>query len=112
MSEIIQDNDPFTQPSFSLENRLRRFGWNLAWAFLFLPTPRQLNAWRRWLLRRFGAKLGAGVNVRSSVRVWAPWNLEMGDLSSIADGVTVYSMAPVRLGKNVVVSQGSHLCAG
>lgn len=56
--------------------------------------------------------MGTGTNVRSSVKVWAPWNLVMEDLSSMGDGVNVYSMALITLGRRVVVSQGAHLCAG
>ncbi|MBS1722245.1 MAG: WcaF family extracellular polysaccharide biosynthesis acetyltransferase [Armatimonadetes bacterium] len=112
MPEIIQDNDPYTQPSFSLANRMRRFLWNFACLLLFRPTPRQLNAWRASVLRMFGAKIGQGCNVRATAKIWAPWNLEMGDFSAIADDVNVYSMAVIKLGSKVVVSQGAHLCSG
>jgi len=52
------------------------------------------------------------VHVYPSARIWAPWNLEIGDESGVADGVTLYSQGRITLGKRVVVSQGSYLCAG
>lgn len=110
--EIIPKEDPYTKPSFSLTNRLRRLLWNTVCAVLFRPTPRQFFGWRVFLLRLFGAKIGKQCYIRSSVKIWAPWNLEMGDQSTFADGVTVYSMAKITLGDKVVVSQGTHLCSG
>lgn len=112
MSEIIQGSDTYSKPSFSLGNRVRRGVWGLVYWLLFRPTPGFMRGWRAWLLRAFGAKLGTGANVRPSARVWAPWNLEMGDYSVIAEGVIVYNMAPIRLGYKATVSQYTHLCAG
>ncbi len=36
---ILQDNDPFTQPSFSLGNRAARALWGVVWLLLFRPSP-------------------------------------------------------------------------
>jgi glycosyltransferase involved in cell wall biosynthesis len=38
--------------------------------------------------------------------------VELGDQSGFADGVTVYSQGKIILGKRVVISQGTYLCAG
>jgi putative colanic acid biosynthesis acetyltransferase WcaF len=109
---IIQGNDPFTQPSFSLGNRVRRTAWNLAWMLLFRPSPRLVFGWRVFLLRLFGARIGRGVNIHPSVRIWAPWNLVVGDECGIGYNANLYNMAPITLGKRCVISQGAHLCAG
>jgi putative colanic acid biosynthesis acetyltransferase WcaF len=109
---IIQGNDPYTQPSFSLANRLLRALWGVVWLLFFRPSPRPLHAWRRLLLRLFGAQLGRHVNVYPNVKIWAPWQLVIGDKVGIADGVTLYNMALMEIGDRCVVSQGAHLCAG
>jgi putative colanic acid biosynthesis acetyltransferase WcaF len=109
---IIQGNDPYTQPSFSLGNRILRTIWNLTWAVLFLPSPRPFHAWRALLLRLFGAKLGTSVHVYPSTRVWAPWQLQVGDRVGIGNGANIYNMAPINIGDGCVISQGAHLCAG
>jgi putative colanic acid biosynthesis acetyltransferase WcaF len=75
-------------------------------------SPRPLHAWRSFLLRCFGAKIGKSVHVYPGVRIWAPWNLEIGDQSGIASGVILYSQGKISIGKRVVISQGSHLVAG
>jgi putative colanic acid biosynthesis acetyltransferase WcaF len=71
-----------------------------------------LHAWRRTLLRAFGARVGRSVHVYPGARIWAPWNLELGDECGVADGAILYSQGMIRLGAQSVVSQGAHLCAG
>lgn len=109
---IIQGNDPATQASFTLGNRLARAAWGVVWLLMFRPSPRPAHAWRRLLLRGFGARIGAHVHVYPGARVWAPWQLEIGDRVGVGDGVTLYNMAPLRIGHDAVVSQGAHLCGG
>lgn len=109
---IIQGSDPYTQPSFSLGNRMARGLWGVVWLIFFCPSPRPLHAWRRLLLRLFGTKLGKHVHVYPNVKVWAPWQLIIGDRVGIADGVTLYNMALMEIGDHCVVSQGAHLCGG
>ena len=108
----IERGDAHTGPCFTLANRARRAVWGVACALLFRPSPRPMHAWRAFLLRAFGARIGRGVHVYPKARVWAPWNLEIGDESGVADDAILYSMAPIVLGRRVVVSQGAHLCAG
>ena len=109
---IIQGNDPYTQPSFSLGNRLTRALWGFVWLLLFRPSPCSFHAWRSLLLRLFGAQLGEKVHVYPNVKIWLPALLVVGNRVGIADGVTLYNMATIHIGDNCVVSQGAHLCAG
>jgi len=109
---IIQGNDPYTQPSFSLQNRIMRAIWGVVWLILFRPSPRPFHLWRRFLLRLFGATLGKHVNVYPTVKIWAPWALDIGSFVGVADGVTLYNMASITIGDHCVISQGAHLCAG
>ena len=98
--------------SFTLRNRIYRFAWVLAWALLASWTPPPLRSWRRWLLVCFGARLAPTANVYGSARIWSPANLEMSDYAAIGPRTTIYSMAPIRIGAYVIISQGAHLCAG
>jgi len=100
------------RPSFSLRHRMIRLLWAIVWATLFCWTPKPLRAWRVFLLRCFGAKIGQRSDVRRTVRVFYPANLTMGNHSILADGVDCYNMAPLVLGDYVVVSQGVYLCGG
>ncbi len=96
---------------WSLANRLGRAAWGIVFLLLVRPTPRPMHAWRRAVLRCFGARLGRGVRVYPSARIWAPWNLSMGDFSVLGDAVDCYSVAPIAIGEHSIVSQYSFLCA-
>jgi putative colanic acid biosynthesis acetyltransferase WcaF len=41
-----------------------------------------------------------------------PWNLSIGDWSAIGDGVHLYTLGAVTIGRAVTISQRAHLCAG
>lgn len=98
---------------FSALAKLRRLTWECVWLLAFRPTPRwALHGWRRFLLRCFGAHIGAGCRIDPSCRVWAPWHLSMGEYSVLGPGVDCYSMGPIRIGSKVAVSQRSCLCGG
>lgn len=98
------------RPSPDLWDRLRRAVWGVVWIFLYRPSPRPLFAWRRFLLRLFGAKLGRGARPYPSARIWAPWNLVMHTQSCLADRVNCYNVATVVVGPHATVSQGAYLC--
>lgn len=97
--------------SFSLANRLSRVVWGLAWLLLARFTPPPLHAWRRLILRAFGAKIGKGARVHASVRVWLPANLELGENTLIGPGAYLYNQGRITIGARTVVSQGAHICA-
>lgn len=95
----------------NLRNWLARGLWGVTYALLFRPSPRPVRAWRRWLLRLFGAKMGRRASVDPTCKVWAPWNLQMGDFSCMGPRVDCYCVAPVKLGDHAIVSQYSYLCS-
>jgi putative colanic acid biosynthesis acetyltransferase WcaF len=98
------------RPEITFGGKLARFAWRVVWALLFRPSPVPLHAWRRGLLRLFGAQVGKGAHPYPACRVWAPWNLRMAEHSCLANGVDCYSVAPVTLGAHATVSQHATLC--
>jgi putative colanic acid biosynthesis acetyltransferase WcaF len=90
---------------------LRRALWSLARP-TFRFSPRPFFAWRRAVLRLFGARIGSSVNIYGSAVITMPWNLEVGDWSALGEGVLIYNLGPVSIGSRVTVSQRAHLCAG
>jgi len=85
--------------------------WWMAQATLFRWSPQIAYGWRRWLLRRFGAKIGKGVQIRPTVEITYPWKLTIGDWSWVGDYVTLYTLGEIHIGDNAVVSQHSYICA-
>lgn len=105
----IKNNRSATK--YSKSELFRRSLWGLASPF-FRLSPRIFWAWRVWVLRLFGAKIGIGVHIHPTVRFIMPWNVEIGDWSGIGDRAIIYSLGKIRIGDAVTISQNVHLCAG
>jgi putative colanic acid biosynthesis acetyltransferase WcaF len=99
------------QPSFSLRNKAARVAWGLCWLLLARWTPPALHGWRCWLLRLWGAQVGASARIYASVRIWYPANLEVGEGSVLGPRVRCYNQGRITIGRRVVVSQDASLCA-
>jgi acetyltransferase-like isoleucine patch superfamily enzyme/glycosyltransferase involved in cell wall biosynthesis len=97
---------------WSFGDKVRRTLWMLTEATLFRCSFHNWYAWRRLVLRAFGAKLGRNVSIRPSVHIEMPWNLIAGNDVVIGDHARIYSLGTVTIGHNTVISQYAHLCAG
>jgi putative colanic acid biosynthesis acetyltransferase WcaF len=67
---------------------------------------------KRWVLRRFGARVGRGVLIKPNVHIKYPWHLEVGDNVWIGERAWIDNFVSVRIGSSAVVSQGAYLCTG
>ena len=94
----------------SSANKAARLLWQAAWLLLFRPSPWFWHAPRRALLRLFGAQVGRGAQIMPSARIWAPWNLALGDCATLGAGVDVYSVGRIEIGAHATVSQRAFLC--
>ena len=90
----------------------KRFAWTLVYHLLFRPPPNRLYAWRRFLLRRFGARMGAHSKVRPRAIIKHPWLLAMGDYATLDNNVEIYNLGPVTIGAHTTLSQDAYVCAG
>lgn len=97
---------------YTTKEKIGRVLWNYVGQKLFRCTFHNWYGLRNALLRVFGATIGSPVRVRPTVLIEQPWNLTIGDNSSIGDRAIVYCLGKITLGKHVSVSQGAHLCAG
>lgn len=96
---------------FSVRNRIQRSLWTIVQATVFSWSPAPFHGWRRMLLRIFGASIHQTAHIYPSVRIWAPWNLEMGVRSCLSWGVDCYCVDRIRLGDYALVSQHARLIA-
>ncbi|UFH52248.1 putative colanic acid biosynthesis acetyltransferase [Spirosoma sp. KNUC1025] len=109
----MQDLSKFNVP----KNFRGRSGWyvQLWWivrSMMFYTSPQLFYAWRRFILRIFGAKIGKNVNIRPSAQILYPWKLTIGDYSWIGEDVNLYNLDEIVIGNDVVISQKSYLCTG
>lgn len=105
----IERNRGDSKYSYSIQ--VRRVVWTILRP-LFKYSPRPFFSWRRFLLKIQGAKVGSNVNIYSSSMIYFPWNLEIGDWSSIGEHAYIYNLGIIRIGEKTTVSQRVHLCAG
>jgi putative colanic acid biosynthesis acetyltransferase WcaF len=108
----MYNQNTFTGPSFSIRNRFIRLIWTMVVTLLFRYSPNFFFKWRVFLLRCFGAKIGNGVHIYPRAKIWAPWNIEIGDQCGIANGCILYSQGKIIIGQKTVVSQSAHLVTG
>jgi putative colanic acid biosynthesis acetyltransferase WcaF len=88
----------------------------VVWFFIGLPLLRcawlPSSSFRVWLLRFFGAVVGAGAVIKPGVRVKYPWHLRMGSDCWLGEDCWIDNLTTVTLGSDVCVSQGAYLCTG
>ncbi len=98
--------------TFSLKNKLGRVLWNVCYWLLFRPSGiGPFRLWRIALLKLFKAKLSWSTNIYASAKIWAPWNLEMGNYATLGRQVDCYNQGKIQIGDNTVISQKAYLCA-
>ncbi|MFZ9660863.1 MAG: WcaF family extracellular polysaccharide biosynthesis acetyltransferase [Chitinophagaceae bacterium] len=93
-------------------NALKRMLWYIFNTIFFSSRLFPFNVIKVFLLRNFGAKLGKGVVIKPCVNIKYPWKLEIGNYCWIGEGVWIDSLAKVRLGDHVCISQGAMLLTG
>jgi len=96
---------------WSLRIKLARVAWGL-FSPLFWTLWGRLGSWPRiWALRLFGARIAPSCLICGGVRVWMPWNLTMGEGSTLGPEVEVYNFAPITIGQRTTISQYVYLCS-
>ena len=97
---------------WSFGMKVRRVLWMFAQLLLFRASFHNWYAWRRFVLRSFGATIGPRVRVRPTAQIELPWNLDLGEGVIIGDHAILYALGKIKVGPFTVISQYSHLCAG
>ena len=84
------------------------------WSLFQIPfwpvMPKALSPVRIALLKLFGARIAPGCEIGAGVRIWVPWNLIMGEHSTIGFEAEIYNFAPVTMGRHTIVSQYTYVC--
>lgn len=99
------------QDALGQRHKLLRLLWTITWGMFARWLPRSVGkSWKRFLLRLFGARIHKTAIIYSSATIYYPANLVMEKNSCLAGDVVCYNVAPIRIGANSIVSQGSFLC--
>ena len=95
----------------TLKIKIKRCIWIFFSLLFFKPfITKFFRIWRIFLLKIFGAQIKWDAEVYSSVKIWAPWNLQMGHRACLGPKVICYNQDKIILEDDVVVSQYSYLC--
>ncbi|WP_455664888.1 hypothetical protein [Phocaeicola sp.] len=111
--ELWYKRNDHTQ-NLSNKEKIKLACWRICDFCLFKPTPTFLSFWRVSLLRLFGATIGKGCYISPKATILMPWNLKMGNISSIDDYAFIKSEATIIIGDYVSIGnfvriiQGGH----
>lgn len=96
---------------YPMSTQIKRVLWGVG-KVVFRLMPRPFYKPRRVILRLFGASVGAHVNIANTANIYFPWNLKIGDWSSIGEHAYIYNLGQITIGEKTTISQRAHLCAG
>ncbi len=91
---------------------LKRLCWYGINAIIFNSPFFPFYKFKVFLLRLFGAKTGNNIIIKQLVNIKYPWFLEIGNNVWIGEKVWIDSLAKVKIGNNVCLSQGCMLLTG
>lgn len=86
--------------------------WRCVDTLFFKTSLNIFSCWRVFLLRLFGAKIGKGCYISPLARIYMPWNLTIGNFSSIDDYTFIKSTEKVLIGDYVSISNFVHIITG
>lgn len=90
----------------------KRLLWYYVNALLFKTSVIPSSAFKVFLLRMFGAKIGKNVTIKPCVNIKYPWFVSIGDQSWIGENVWIDSLVMINIGAHVCLSQGAILLTG
>lgn len=93
----------------SRKDKIREQLWQITEFLLFRPSFKFLSAWRIFLLRLFGAKIGCGCYVSNRAIFVKPWNLIIGNHVGIDDCAYIKADVTVKIDDYVSISSFVHI---
>ena len=87
------------------KERLIQRIWEVVRFVMWGMSPWFARRWRCWWFRLFGGKAGTGVSLGRGCRLDFPWNISIGEFSSVADGALVRASVAIHIGEDVCISE-------
>ena len=100
------------------KEKLVQRAWEVARVILCYTTPFFMRKWRRSVTAIFACICGGGQNIHKytsiarNSRIDYPWNVSIGEMSSIGSGAWVYALDKIVIGKNVCIGEDVRLITG
>lgn len=111
LKPVANQDSPYQSP-WSTSTRIKNVLFNTTWALTCRLTPNQLNFWRIFVLRLFGAKISGRPYVAPSARITMPWNITLEHRACLAPGSELYALGPIVMRERCTLSQHGYVCTG
>ncbi|WP_083644403.1 hypothetical protein [Christiangramia flava] len=108
----INDFQPVQTTPYSLLVKLKVYFWRFTNRTLFRIIPNQIRSPRIILLQLFGAKVHSGAFINRKSNIEHPWNLEIGNLSSLGENSWAYCLDKISIGEKCTIGKDSYLITG
>ncbi|MGJ8548640.1 WcaF family extracellular polysaccharide biosynthesis acetyltransferase [Winogradskyella wichelsiae] len=107
-TDLSSYNNDWYQPG----SRLKILCWYFINVFFFINPLNFSSRLKVFILKRFGATIGAGVVIKPGVNIKYPWLLTIGNHCWIGESVWIDNLDQVTLEDHVCISQGALLLCG
>lgn len=111
MSTLKTDLSKFDNSWYNPGSPILRLAWYIVHV-IFFRSSFPISAFKVFLLRLFGARIGRGVVVKPHVRIKYPWKLSVGDYAWIGEESWIDNLDRVSIGSHCCISQGAMLLCG
>lgn len=110
MRKLVSGGDFFFIPNpkgLTRKEKIRRHCWFIVQQYMIALSPKFANRWRLFWLRAFGADIGKGCFVASSVYIHLPWKLIIGDSVTIDE--KCYLQGEISIGAYTSIGNNVHI---
>ncbi|WP_447770454.1 hypothetical protein [Sphingobacterium faecium] len=108
----ITEYNPVQTTPFSLKEKIISRIWKLVNVTFFRLLPYNFNGYRTWLLKIFGATISGKISVDRRAKIDFPWNLSIGNLSSIGKNSWIYCLDKITIGEKSCIGDDVYLITG
>lgn len=109
---MIKEFNPVQTTPYSIVYKIKSRIWGFVNATVFRWTPFFMRKTRVAMLRMFGAKVDWSCSISGDAEIVDPWNLTMGELSSIDKDCCIRCRGKVIIGKRCCISRGVDILTG
>lgn len=104
--------DPIQTTPFKLKTKLYSYLWNFINSTIFRYSPNFCRKYRVMLLKLFGADISWNSSIDRKALVTHPWNLIMGNFSSLGENTWAYCLDKIIIGDKCCIGKDVYLLTG
>jgi len=112
---MIEQFHPIQTNALPKKDKLKNFAWCVVNSTVFRFTPSHFSVFRKyrvWLTRLFGSKIDYSCNLHPTSKIEYPWNISMGQLSSLGEHCWIYAMDKIMIGEKSCIGKDVQLLTG